>query len=425
MGNETEKIEARLAILDSDLKARNQTAETTLWGVAHILKPPKELLEDIRRADIMTLELPPGAISYRREAPEKDAHTFWGTVLDELERSGKIFYGVDANVLLKKMRRAIQKRGAPTDTINYCLRYIEEHHPELANAPEIREALKDDFFTFIGTAKKVHMEGEVAPKDLKKMMRVFVHRPFDSSIKKVCDHARARLEKKLSPEDFSSFVAKQLSLDYVEVILRSYEDNTQAKKILQRLQNLCKQTEKNRISHVHVGGYAHNENLMTLLKTGCAGNYAVKEKKDTRFPSGGGSTEKFFEKIPLKTRIGLVSFEKNTARIDQDRANDAFDRLLSYGDFARLVQTMKILWLNEPYAKNRSEYCKTFRSMLIKHLLLKTPTGNLNEIQKICEENYGKRDPVHVFITYLQGNGIQLSPETKEWIRKGGENRCI
>jgi len=455
MGNETEKIEARLAILDSDLKARNQTAETILWGVAHVFRPPREMLEDIRRADIVTLELPPGAIAHRKKKTDREMLAFWDAVLGELESSNKRFWAVDSNKILRNTRKAIIRRlERSTDTrINIFLKDVKDLPSRLEGwvspdqVQEIIKTVENDFIAFV-TKAKVPPEAktdESEQDDLETTVQLFIAKPFHASVKSVCRHVRMRMEKRLPEEQFYNEVATTFALDYVTVLLMSYIDKTQSYEILRRLQNFCKNTEAKRILHVHVGGYIHNKNLTTLLGSAPHERYKISERKDTRFPIDGLSSFEFFGNIPLRTRIGLVHAEKNEVTLDADSANAVFDSIIfAHKDMDRLITCLKIEIMNEIYSngKGRSEHCRIVREMLISHLSSKIPQENLAEIEKRCvpaeyffgidQSGFYKmtrrtegNDPLEVFLAYLKEKGFKPEAETLQYIKKGRESRCI
>lgn len=459
MAEGTEKIENRLKSMDSDLKARNQTAETILWGVAHKFNPPRELLEDIRKADIVTLELPPGAISYRKTGADKDSLEFWDCILKELEKSNKRFWAVDTNKILRNMRKAIMRRlEAPTEKrVNIFLKSMDdllglrENGINQEAVSELAKTIESEFVTFI-TLFKIP-EGleipigtnitEMRKDDWEIKAQVFIARPFQRSVKDVCRHVRTRMEGRLQGDPLAKPIATKFALDYVYAFLMSYEDKTQAYKMLHRLQNFCKSTEKKRVVHIHIGGYGHNKNITTLLGSAPHAGYKITEKTDKRFPTEGLSTIEFFEKIPVRERIGLVLVGKNEVALDTDGAMRAFDSLFAHEDMGRLLAYQKIDLANEIYAKEEgySEYCQLFRRLLISHLCSKIPAESLAELEKRCapaqypvetgpsgvyRTSYRpKEDPIGIFLAYLKKKGFKPEAETLQYIKKGRESRCI
>jgi len=61
-----------------------------------------------------------------------------------------------------------------------------------------------------------------------------------------------------------------------------------------------------------------------------------KREKRCAISLGRALHARFFEKIPLATRIGLVQVEKNQVELDVTGAREAFDWLLDSSDLDKL-----------------------------------------------------------------------------------------
>lgn len=296
--------------ISQNLISNDSTLEVNVVGALHEGIPASDILNLVAGAHAVSLELPSIAVKahLNGEPTKVDGNGFWGTIMNEAKRSS----GVNNNRAAVNGIRILDDRlrpeqnnvpsGVPDVIVGgWQVSGGQEFEVGQLSDEEILRDISTQEPRFGGkypgrafvlqNGRDYFLHVNRPTQDRQALSAVFVGNRY-----MLPTEYFMRRGAGIFGEEVGGISGIELSEFALSHLLRLNVDKTQIKGLLSEVIDLSKQIEGQNIQMIHVGGAAHNPNLLGILREVFSpfDNVVVKEVRDQRMPGPASDNLTFF-----------------------------------------------------------------------------------------------------------------------------------
>lgn len=397
----------RLRRVNESLINQKASCSIEVMGVSHI-GHPGPILQEIEKADIVTLELIRGVVAKGLGGESGNVlkqNIFWSEIIQHLKNDSenKLILGVSANRDVRNAGKRLNSHNHSSAPNSYI--YAVEIEEKNINKLEIllsageRETLEKYKWIMVENHVAVFAINQLVERAEKQMdistlqsipltdwltlvhsdVREFSKRHLTVSFNLPPDPSVLDAEQKIYkvietsfPNFLSAQEIKSVGHFGLEAFLYSPSDLTEAREITYALDQFIKKKglkPNQHIKVIHLGGAVHTSNIVDILKKSLPRNHDainIAHTDDIRTGSGiEGGIEEFFRKnIPFSEAYGAISLSNHELTIDSEKTANLI-RLAITNDRNDLLKRILIdMIITEKYKKS-PDILNTYKKLYV------------------------------------------------------------
>lgn len=388
----TPKDQRKLGRLEEKLREAGGTCNIDVFAMAHDWEPDDATVQDVRGADVVTLELTRNVVKAGLATQQSnilEGNIFWRRIIDELREGNeeKLIRGVSVNQTVRNgLKRLLLHCG--NETLTPALLVVEAKQIEPS---ELREFLSGDEIDFFGTHNWIIVDHAQTQLDImERTLAVFDQRksdglkppwpvPLSDNLSLVSEnldrkeifnnrhtvtfmkspdrsliHARSLVIELLGdqPIRLSKDEKETIANDSMLAFILSHAELKDAEEILYSVYQFATKflREKKSIKAAHVGGAAHGPTIARILNSSIQDRsvISVSVKDDPRFlhPLVGSDLFSFVkETIPPEELISGINVNGFETYADPEHIRNAVSRVVeeNMGEFVRRLFVQRLM----------------------------------------------------------------------------------